>query len=256
MDSDHEGIRKDINSTPKLTYSSNPSLAKKLVRAKLKRPPKRLVKQNQDGSEKGNNSMSSNDISSHSSNNNSTDHLIRDDHNRAIIAMAEIKHNIDMGLKKSTNKCGDSNCPLHGRLKCTNQARSNISNRAYITRGKADCNTKRIVYLIQCKKCGRQYVGQTGQSLKERFKRHLQKIKDRREVNTMHDHFRKGSCSGTNNIMLQILHVVQNPDMSNEEIESELKKVELLWMDRMMSEYPQGLNHKRNDNTKRSKYYK
>jgi len=55
---------------------------------------------------------------------------------------------------------------------------------------------------------------------------------------------------GTNNIVLQILHVVQNPDMSNEEIESELKKVELLWMDKMMSEYPQGLNHTRNDNTK------
>ena len=36
-----------------------------------------------------------------------------------------------------------------------------------------DCNTKNIVYIIECKKCGDQYIGQTKNSLKDRFLDHL-----------------------------------------------------------------------------------
>ena len=32
-----------------------------------------------------------------------------------------------------------------------------------------DCNTKNIVYIIECKKCGDQYIGQTKNSLKDRL---------------------------------------------------------------------------------------
>lgn len=35
------------------------------------------------------------------------------------------------------------------------------------------CNTERMVYLLKCKQ---QYIGQTGNSSKERYKRHLQDI--------------------------------------------------------------------------------
>ena len=169
-----------------------------------------------------------------------------------IARLADIKHNVDTGLKVSTRRCSDRKCPLHGKLKCTNQARSNISKRTYITRGVADCNTKRVVYLIQCKRCGRQYVSQTGQSLNERFRKHLQKIKQGKEANTLHEHFSRGTCRGVNNMMVQILHGM---GLSPEQIETELKRMELLWMDRLMSEYPQGLNHARYDLNKRHMYY-
>ena len=36
-----------------------------------------------------------------------------------------------------------------------------------------DCNSKNIVYIIECKKCGDQYIGQTMNSLKDRFLDHL-----------------------------------------------------------------------------------
>ena len=38
--------------------------------------------------------------------------------------------------------------------------------RTFHTQGRADCNTPHVVYLIECKKCNRQYVGQTSLSLK------------------------------------------------------------------------------------------
>ena len=46
--------------------------------------------------------------------------------------------------------------------------------------GKADCNTRYVAYLIQCKKCNRQYVGQTSQSLKSRFSRYLTQIRNQK----------------------------------------------------------------------------
>ena len=84
-----------------------------------------------------------------------------------VAKLANIKHNVDIGLKVSTKRCVDHGCPLYGKLKCTNQARSHISKRSYITRGRADCHTKSVVYMIECKRCDRQYIGQTGQTLKE-----------------------------------------------------------------------------------------
>jgi len=99
MDSAHEGIRNYINNTRKLIYSSNPSLAN------WSEPNYKTTKKDgQTGSEKSINSTNSNDTSSCNSNNNSINH--QDDHNKAIIAMAQIKHNIDMGLKSPPTSVG------------------------------------------------------------------------------------------------------------------------------------------------------
>ena len=46
--------------------------------------------------------------------------------------------------------------------------------RAYIICGAADCNTKRVIYMIQCRNCGKQYVGQTQQEFNERQKREVE----------------------------------------------------------------------------------
>ena len=120
--------------------------------------------------------------------------------------LANIKHNRDIGLKVNTKKCKQRDCPLHGKLKCTNQVRSNISWRAYIICGAADCNTKHVVYMIQCRNCGR-----PDKPNSERFKNHLRKIREQGEVNTLHDHFRKGPCRGVHNITTKV-HVLENAD--------------------------------------------
>ena len=185
-----------------LAYRANPNLAKKLVRAKLKRPTKKHNKTSCNSSGTSN--------CSNNNNNNSGSAASRiPPHDIAIVKMANIKHNIDIGLKVTTKKCGDHTCPLHGKLRSTNQTRSRVSGRAYITRGLADCNTKYVVYLIQCKRCDQQYVGQTSQSLKDRITRHMQKIDNTNDSNTLHDHFRKGQCRGIQNIIIQVLHVLE-----------------------------------------------
>ena len=252
--SDHAGINRYITNRPTLAYRSNQNLARKLVRAKLKRHNRRHHKRSNDSTTTTDIAGATSNInSSHSSCNSNCSNI---QGNMDIASLAGIKYNVDIGLKVCTKRCKDRSCPLYGKLRCTNQARSNISKRAYITRGAADCNTKSVVYLIQCKKCGRQYVGQTGKSLKERLYKHLQKIKYNKEANTLHEHFNRGTCKGVHNMIVQILQVVDCTNLSNEQIETELKTIELLWIDRLMSEYPQGLNYARQDQIKRHMYYK
>ena len=45
-----------------------------------------------------------------------------------------------------------------------------------------DCNTTNIVYIIECKKCGDQYIGQTFKSLRGQILNHLGYAR-RKEVN-------------------------------------------------------------------------
>ena len=218
--SDHAGIGTYIKNRPTLAYKSNQNLAKKLVRAKLKR---RQMRKNNTAIP--NNRDDNNKSSTSSSSSSSSTGTIQQNLN--IARLAGITYNKDMGLKVSFKKCGDCECPLHGKVKCTNQARSNISKRAYITRGDADCNTKYVVYLIECRKCGRQYVGQTGQSLRERFSRHLHRIINYNIPSTLHEHFARGACRGAHNVRVQVLQVLDNTGLSAEQTKTELKKIEL-----------------------------
>ena len=40
-----------------------------------------------------------------------------------------------------------------------------------------DCGTDNIIYLVSCKKCGVQYVGETGQTLRKRLNNHRNRLK-------------------------------------------------------------------------------
>ena len=52
------------------------------------------------------------------------------------------------------------------------------------------CQSTRLVYLIQCDKCQKQYVGQTTQTLHTRMNHHIQHIK-KKTFSKMWWHFNK-----------------------------------------------------------------
>ena len=109
---DHVDIRKYIKNKPRLTFRSKQSLARKLVTAKLKKPYKRHNKQH----DRTNNSNSSNCSSNNSSSNPDTSRNNSTQNDSSLTNITRLADNIDIGLKISTTKCNDLNCPLHGRL--------------------------------------------------------------------------------------------------------------------------------------------
>ena len=228
--SDNKHLEKFLLNTPRLAYKSNPNLANKLVRAKLRKP-----------------------MNPHISTPDHSPHLSRE---TEITQKANLKHTTHRETRSLFRHCTNQQCPLHGRMRISSRARSKISRRTYITRDNANCDTQYVIYLIECNHCGKQYVGQTGQSLKNRIKKHLNAIKDRHRPGTLQEHFRRRECHYTNNLSIQVLHVLTpHRNKTPESIENKLKSLELLWIDRLKSEYPQGLNWARYDPANRHQYY-
>ena len=48
------------------------------------------------------------------------------------------------------------------------------------------CEDKNICYIIDCKKCGMQYIGETERSLKERFSEHVSYVRNQKEATGHH----------------------------------------------------------------------
>ena len=60
-----------------------------------------------------------------------------------------------------------------------------------------DCNSSNVIYLITCKKCSLQYVGETAQKLRERFNHHASCFRHPEKDNTciiLSNHISQGLC--------------------------------------------------------------
>ena len=71
---------------------------------------------------------------------------------------------------------GGSRCKTCKHLVVGNSFASNVTGKSYnisCPRGSISCGTKNVIYVISCKKCGVQYVGETSQTLRGRFNNHI-----------------------------------------------------------------------------------
>ncbi|MCY4327357.1 MAG: GIY-YIG nuclease family protein, partial [Rhodobacteraceae bacterium] len=237
-------LKRFTNTTPRLAYRANKNLSKKLVKAKLRQDTK--------------------DHPKHKQNITNNNHSPDPAH---IISLANLQHH-QQADSTSTRRpmitilnghrfkfCQQNNCPIHSKYLHCKLIRSKISRRTFNTHDhNVSCSTPCVVYLIQCKKCGKQYVGQTMLSLKSRLSKHISSIKNPHQSGVLPEHFRKNKCSGIHNLQTQVLQSVQRDSNDTDQtIENKLKSVESLWMDRLKCEYPQGLNWAKYDPMKRYK---
>ena len=93
--------------------------------------------------------------------------------------------------KRSTNgmrKCGKScpACPFINEGKFIK-----LNKRRWEIHGKLNCESKNIIYIIECKKqtCKARYIGETERKLKERLKDHKQYIKSIFPTQATGEHF-------------------------------------------------------------------
>jgi len=136
-----------------------------------------------------------------------------------------------------THFCAIRSCFLHKILNTSLRIRSSITFRSYRIRGRTNCNTKNIVYAITCTKYKKQYVGQTTNSLRHRISQHIAKSKpfSKQKPSAVDTHFAQPG----HKMSVQPLAVVPNNHCN---IQSRLHTLEALWIERLKSVYPQGLN--------------
>ena len=117
-----------------------------------------------------------------------------------------------------------------------------------------NCNTSNIIYLITCKKCYLQYVGETCLKLRERFCLHRSCIahpENDHNCRILSEHFSKGSCKGAS----YFVRIVEKLEGSGRDVNGEVdpsvtvirRKKETEWMLKLRTVFPYGLNDRIGD---------
>ena len=214
-------LRTIFSEEPIVAFRKNQSLRNKLVSARLKPSTEDTGEDPSDntGTEPQQSSISE-----------STRHLTR------------MPRNYPWNLfnhKQRVKKCGQRNCRTCKALRPKNwvqakdtKQRHPISN----TDELITCQSERLVYLIECKQCKLQYVGQTMGSMNNRLLRHLH----RSQQSYVHRHFDQPGHARTD-MCITPLHKVPN-ELPATEARRTLIDLETHWIKRLNTEVPKGLN--------------
>ena len=88
-----------------------------------------------------------------------------------------VRNGLQHLLPAATYKCHVSRCKICEHIRTAPKIERHSTGEKYSVKQFMTCQTPNLVYLIQCKRCGQQYVGQTGRTLKERIYEHCREIR-------------------------------------------------------------------------------
>ena len=133
------------------------------------------------------------------------------------------------------NTCGRSRCNTCSALMSTDTFTSHYTGKIYSLRTAATCKSRDVVYLLQCRRCGLQYVGETEQALNERLNSHRLDINRKSKDKPVATHFNlPGHC--TADLQVMVINQLQGND-------TVLRKIrEARWITTLRTVSPGGLN--------------
>ena len=68
--------------------------------------------------------------------------------------------------------CKNKKCKFCPLLDISSGIKSSYTSREYMSKHNISCQSSNLIYCIMCKRCSKQYVGQTGDSIHKRFGAH------------------------------------------------------------------------------------
>ena len=113
--------------------------------------------------------------------------------------------------------------------------RSMITGKTFKVKASADCCTKNVVYVIQCKRCAVQYVGETENTLRVRLTGHRSDINHRRMDRPMAKHFCQSDHS-IHDLTIMAVEKIQRNDVNVR------RRKESHWISVLRTLIPDGLN--------------
>ena len=131
-------------------------------------------------------------------------------------------------------------CPL---LSHTGKITSKKTDRSYVTKTNICCQSNNLIYCIECKTCGIQYVGETYRRIMDRFQGHFSNIRNRnpKSDSVIRDHFNQSDHNGQSDLRIYVLDFIH---MSPKSIRTRIlrRKIEQNWIHRLKTVFPTGLN--------------
>ena len=142
------------------------------------------------------------------------------------------------------SKCG-SRCETCLVMETGSSFTSTNTGEEYPIHFNMNCKTREIIYLITCKKCKIQYVGQTGLSLRERMWKYRNRITTPypTQLTEVEAHFR--TDNNHNGITdFSIMPICQRTNPSREKVEGEFRRQQMedFFINILDTNHPKGLN--------------
>ena len=139
--------------------------------------------------------------------------------------------------------CGGKRCQVCNFIKDTDKFQVTTKDKNYFinTFNKVDCNSKYVVYLIECKTCGKPYIGSTETRFRSRFnnyrssQRNYEKGKKVRQE-SLHSHFTDDCHFGENYWNVTLIDQAKNLE--------EVRRKESFWQYELNTFEPHGLNER------------
>ncbi|XP_053314288.1 uncharacterized protein LOC128480756 [Spea bombifrons] len=128
--------------------------------------------------------------------------------------------------------CGEIKCSVCQYIHSATTFRSSSTKKTYNINHVVTCTTKSVIYLVTCKKCEVQYVGQTSNCIRRRFVDHMSTIKCKKPL-SLPMHFNKADHS-EQDISLLVIQKVENKER--------LREKEQYWIKELDTMEPKGLN--------------
>jgi len=142
--------------------------------------------------------------------------------------------NLDIGMFR----CRSARCKACNYIKPSDKFTSTSNHRRFSMKSNFTCKSANIIYLITCKQCQKQYVGQTGRTLADRICDHLSNIRTNKSKPAAL-HFNLPDHSLTD---FEITAIEQIPDTENS-LHLRLLK-ETTWQKNLLqTAYPLGINN-------------
>jgi hypothetical protein len=129
-------------------------------------------------------------------------------------------------------------CPL---LNKTGEIKSTVTGKSFPTMKNISCRSSNVIYCITCKRCRKQYVGQTYLRLKGRFVHHFYTVEKPNKSVPVGKHFSALDHKGIDDMDIHVLEFIKKPPKS--EAASAIRdRVEKRWIHLLRTPAPGGLN--------------
>jgi hypothetical protein len=133
----------------------------------------------------------------------------------------------------SCTKCNTAHCLCCKAIEPTSSFTSTVTKEEFEITDEMNCNTKNVIYLVNCIKCQKQYVGQTGRRLKDRLNSHRSNIHNSIQT-AVAIHFNEPPHNYTHLKIIPIEVVDDSAERINRET---------FWIQKLKTKYPSGLNN-------------
>jgi hypothetical protein len=137
--------------------------------------------------------------------------------------------------------CNQRRCRYCPNINKSGSITSTVTGLEYQTMCKVSCRSSNIIYCITCKKCLKQYVGQTSLRLKSRFVHHYYSVDKSDQTKPVGKHFSQLDHNGTRDMDIHVLEFIKMPPKSKAALEVR-NRVERRWIHLLRTPAPKGLN--------------